>query len=41
MNSPYGLKFILRQGQTETLRLIVDLNLKLTKSLDGFKEQFE
>lgn len=41
LSSPNGLKYILRQGQTETLRLIVDLNLKLTKSLEGFKEQFE
>jgi hypothetical protein len=41
LNSEYGLKYILRQGQTETLRLIVDINLKLTKSLEGFKEQFE
>ena len=40
LNSEYGLKYILKQGQTETLKLIVELNLKLTKSLDGFKEQF-
>ena len=41
LNSERGLKFILRQGQIATLRLIVDLYMKLTKSLDGFKEQFE
>ena len=41
LNSEYGLKHILRQGQTQTLKLIVDINLKLTKSLDGFKEQFQ
>lgn len=37
LTSDYGLKFILRQGQVSTLKLIVDLYLKLTRSLDGFK----
>lgn len=37
LESEYGLKFILKQGQLSTLKLIVDLYLKLTKSLDGFK----
>ena len=37
LKSEFGLKFILKQGQTETLKLIVELYLKLTKSLDGFK----
>lgn len=40
LSSERGLKFILKQGQIATLRLIVDLYMKLTKSLDGFKEQF-
>lgn len=37
LSSEYGLKFILKQGQIKTLQLIVELYLKLTKSLDGFK----
>ena len=41
LSSEYGLKYILKQGQTETLKLIVSINLKLTRSLDGFKEQLE
>jgi hypothetical protein len=37
LQSEYGLKFILKQGQLSTLKLIVNLYVKLTKSLDGFK----
>jgi hypothetical protein len=37
ISSQYGLKFIIKQGQTETLKLIGELYIKLTKSIDGFK----
>ena len=41
MASSKGLKHILKQGGTDTLRIIVELYLNLTQSLDGFKEQFQ
>jgi hypothetical protein len=41
LESPYGLKFILKNNQIDILKLIVELNMRLLKNIDGFKEQFE
>ena len=41
MKSPKGLKNILATRQTKTLKIIIQMYVKLTKNIDGFKEQFE
>ena len=41
LNSPKGLKSILKNKQVQTLKIIIEMYKKLLKNIDGFKEQFE
>lgn len=40
LNSSKGLKNILGNRQIRTLKTIIHMYMKLTKNIDGFKEQF-
>ena len=41
MESANGLKSILGQQQIHTLKIIIEMYSKLTKNIEGFREQFE
>jgi hypothetical protein len=41
MKSPKGLKAILQSHQLHTLKIIIEMYTKLTKNIDGFREQFQ
>jgi hypothetical protein len=41
MESSNGLKSILQHEQIHTLKIIIEMYSKLTRNIDGFREQFE
>jgi hypothetical protein len=41
LRSSKGLKTILQNGEIHTLKIIIEMYTKLTKNIEGFKEQFE